>query len=222
MNYQEHYNLLIKKSKSENRKKYPKSDNRYIYYEKHHIIPNCFYINNRQKNNKGWINGNPGDKSNLVYLTAREHFIAHLLLAKIYGGRLWHAAHMMSNMKKYTSRKYKFIKEKHAEELSISQNGRKAPKGEESPSYGLKRSDEFKNNVSARRKGKPAVKQHTEETKQKMRESRNKQTKTSQKEIIVFGYKYSSLKEACDTLNRNHKYIISRLRSDKFPDCYYL
>jgi hypothetical protein len=38
------------------------------YYEKHHIIPKCF--------------GGSDDKLNLIKLTAREHFIAHLLLAK--------------------------------------------------------------------------------------------------------------------------------------------
>lgn len=40
------------------------------YYEVHHIIPRCM--------------GGDNSKDNLVALTAREHFIAHLLLHKIY------------------------------------------------------------------------------------------------------------------------------------------
>ena len=40
------------------------------YSEKHHIIPRCL--------------GGSDDKENLVILTAREHFLAHYLLTKIY------------------------------------------------------------------------------------------------------------------------------------------
>ena len=40
------------------------------YYEKHHIVPRCL--------------GGSDDEMNLIHLTYREHFIAHLLLTKIY------------------------------------------------------------------------------------------------------------------------------------------
>lgn len=40
------------------------------YYENHHIIPKCL--------------GGSDDKQNLIYLTYREHFIAHWLLVKIH------------------------------------------------------------------------------------------------------------------------------------------
>lgn len=50
---------------------YIKTLNRKLdYSEKHHIIPRCL--------------GGSDDKSNLVVLTAREHFLAHYLLTKIY------------------------------------------------------------------------------------------------------------------------------------------
>ena len=39
------------------------------YSEKHHIIPKCM--------------GGKNNKENLVYLSAREHFICHLILIKI-------------------------------------------------------------------------------------------------------------------------------------------
>lgn len=42
-----------------------------VYYEKHHIIPKSM--------------GGSNCKSNLVHLTAREHYIAHLLLYKFSG-----------------------------------------------------------------------------------------------------------------------------------------
>ena len=41
-----------------------------IYYEQHHIIPLCI--------------GGSDDKDNLIYLTAREHLFAHIVLTEIY------------------------------------------------------------------------------------------------------------------------------------------
>ena len=66
-----------------------------IYYEKHHIIPKSI--------------GGTNDISNLVYLTAREHFIAHWLLFKIYetSSNIKHARsitqafYYMSNLSNY-------------------------------------------------------------------------------------------------------------------------
>jgi hypothetical protein len=65
MNYKKIYNQLIDRSQSENRKK-----GRGIYFERHHIIPKCLSGSN--------------DKTNLVLLTAREHYVAHKLLCEIY------------------------------------------------------------------------------------------------------------------------------------------
>lgn len=52
------------------------------YVERHHILPRAL--------------GGTDDSSNLVALTAREHFVAHVLLAKIYGGIMWQAVILMS------------------------------------------------------------------------------------------------------------------------------
>jgi hypothetical protein len=56
-----------------------------IYYEKHHILPRCL--------------GGTNSKTNLIYLTPKEHFIAHLLLVKMYNGdahyKMKHAFSMM-------------------------------------------------------------------------------------------------------------------------------
>lgn len=61
MNYKKIYTNII-----ENRKITPFDG----YVEKHHIIPRCL--------------GGSDDESNLVSLSAREHFICHLLLTKCY------------------------------------------------------------------------------------------------------------------------------------------
>lgn len=65
MNYENIYDQIISRAKSEFRRK-----GLDIYYEKHHIIPRCI--------------GGSNDDTNLVLLTAREHFIAHKLLCEIY------------------------------------------------------------------------------------------------------------------------------------------
>jgi len=74
MNYQRIYNELII-----NRQNNPLPKE--IYTEKHHIIPKSL--------------GGSNNKSNIVALSAREHFIAHWLLAKIYGGKMWSAFFLM-------------------------------------------------------------------------------------------------------------------------------
>jgi len=89
MNYLKHYVNLI--HKAQNRSK-PEG-----YTEKHHIIPkSCNGSNN---------------KNNLAILTAREHYIAHLLLAKIYGGSMIYAIYRMTPHKRRNSRLYKKFKE---------------------------------------------------------------------------------------------------------------
>lgn len=68
MNYLNVYNRLISVKKTENRKK-----GNGVYYEKHHIIPR-------------WLGGKD-TKDNLILLTPKEHFIAHMLLWKHYRDR---------------------------------------------------------------------------------------------------------------------------------------
>lgn len=73
MNYRKIYDqLMCKRTHQQVLDKLDKTDPNYIYVEEHHIIPRC-------------IGGSNG-KSNLVYLTGREHFIAHKLLFKAYIG----------------------------------------------------------------------------------------------------------------------------------------
>jgi hypothetical protein len=82
MNYQKIYDSLIEKRKIE------KLNRKDGYCESHHIIPRC-------------MNGTD-NKENLVNLLPREHFIAHLLLVKIYpeNKKLIYALWRMCNGKK--------------------------------------------------------------------------------------------------------------------------
>ena len=113
MNYQRIYDAIISKARSENRKK-----GNGIYYESHHIIPRC-------------LNGN-NDKENKVLLTAKEHFICHKLLYKIYpknksiGYGLYCMAYMFNEYHKrikLSSREYENIKCIFIESLSGEGNG---------------------------------------------------------------------------------------------------
>lgn len=98
------------------------------YTEKHHIIPKSFYIN---KSKTGWLEGNPEDISNKVNLTAKEHFLCHLLLTKMTTGmaktKMSFAIAILSRSKKLqnkvTSRTYAYIKKLHSAASSITHKG---------------------------------------------------------------------------------------------------
>jgi hypothetical protein len=90
------------------------SDN--TYTEKHHVLPSSIFPEFDR------------DKSNLIILTAREHFVAHLLLAKAVGGQMWHAAFHMCNTRpdlKTTSRIYDVLRTEYSIQCSINQTGSK-------------------------------------------------------------------------------------------------
>lgn len=74
MDYKKIYDNLIESRQNLVRKKVKKRKMNYVYYEKHHIIPKSC--------------GGTNDKENLILLTAKEHFIAHLLLTKCYEGEM--------------------------------------------------------------------------------------------------------------------------------------
>lgn len=90
------------------------------YRENHHIIPRCL--------------GGTDDKENLVLLTAKEHFICHLLLTKIYPKnsnehyKVCHAFMMMlvssKQKERYlTGKTYEHIRKEASKNIAIHQNG---------------------------------------------------------------------------------------------------
>lgn len=54
------------------------------YTERHHIVPESFYVDRKRKGYAGWLEGNSNAAENLTRLTDREHELAHYLLTKIH------------------------------------------------------------------------------------------------------------------------------------------
>jgi hypothetical protein len=107
------------------------------YSEKHHIVPVSL--------------GGSDDKENLVTLTARQHYIAHWMLWKAYGGSMTAAFFQMSNLARYskrnTSRLYSSLKEERAKLMS------KRMMGHTPWNKGIPMTDEVKLKVSKSRTG---------------------------------------------------------------------
>lgn len=135
MDYLKHYNLLISKALSRTG-----LDG---YSERHHIIPRCM--------------GGTDEESNLVRLTASEHYIAHLLLVKIYPnqGKLIYAANMMcvdAHGGRSNNKRYSWLKTLWVEQMRKDAMGRKVSdttrlkmskrvSGKGNPMYGLRGPD---------------------------------------------------------------------------------
>lgn len=87
------------KNPKDSRKNYPTE-----YFEFHHILPRALFPK--------WSNR----KSNIVPLTAREHFFCHQLLTHIYGGKeVWYALGFFCSASKFqkrtlTSRQYEIAR----------------------------------------------------------------------------------------------------------------
>lgn len=111
MNYSNIYTNIIKKRQTNT----PDG-----YYETHHILPRCL--------------GGTDNKDNLVKLTAKEHFICHLLLTKMYPKgsneyyKTCHAFLMMlvssrKNKRHVTARRYETLRTAYSHRVSTLQSG---------------------------------------------------------------------------------------------------
>ena len=102
MNYKQIHDSII--SQAQERATSKKEANLVLgYSEAHHILPKCM--------------GGTNDKANIVHLSAREHFVIHQLLVKIYPlePKLLYACHILLNKSekgKINSRKYDYLKRK--------------------------------------------------------------------------------------------------------------
>lgn len=133
MNYKKIYDDLINDALIN-----PKAD---LYKESHHIIPKCM--------------GGDDSKENKVLLTARQHYLAHWLLYKIYRTTsLVHAWHSMSRIgdgqekRSINSHLFAYCKKERSRILSESM------KGENNPFYGKKHTDGTKQLLSEIHSGK--------------------------------------------------------------------
>jgi|LakMenEpi03Aug12_release.lakeMendotaPanAssembly.Ray.scaffolds.fasta_scaffold380699_2 hypothetical protein len=85
------------------------------YFEKHHIVPRCL--------------GGTNDKNNIVKLTAREHFICHLLLVRMVDDRvakskLSYAVWQVTKRYTVSSKMYEMLR------IQLSANTKGIPKSE--------------------------------------------------------------------------------------------
>lgn len=149
------------------------------YTETHHIIPKCV--------------GGTNDYWNLVKLTAKEHFICHLLLCEIYpkNQKLKFALWNMCNVSRDYQERYKvsgilyeIIRKEYSESV----------RGENNPRYKSKLTNETKQKISNSRIGKYGGdknpffgKTHTDETKNKLRfsSSKNKHSEETKKKMSL-------------------------------------
>lgn len=148
------------------------------YTEKHHIIPKSLGGNNAA--------------TNLVVLTAKEHYIAHHLLTKMVistddVGKMWSAyflMHIGHDNRIVYPRNYALAKEYMARHKSIINAG------EQNPFYG---------------------KTHTDATKQKMSASWNRSTKRNHDTTLYtfthlqFGVHYCTRSDLCKTFDVKQK-----------------
>jgi len=138
MDYQKIYHQIVERAK-----------NRVLegYKEKHHIIPKCL--------------GGSNDKNNLVELTAREHFLCHMLLCEIYPNenKLRHALFLMAIGKKKIKEKTYVISSRVYERLKCEYSQMLT---------GKKQSEETRNKKS---KSMIGHSMYTEEWKQKISKS---------------------------------------------------
>ncbi len=110
------------------------------YTEKHHIIPRCM--------------GGDDSVENLVILTARAHYIAHLLLTKctssVYKQKMSYALWNMVNRdngERTSSTNYSNVRTKHAKMLSENNSG------SGNPMFGKQVSIETRQKISSKTKG---------------------------------------------------------------------
>jgi hypothetical protein len=116
------------------------------YTEKHHIVPTSL--------------GGANSKTNLVRLTAREHFVCHKLLAKMTVGAdrskmvkaVWILKHTRRSHLPMNSRSFALLREEYARAAHAT-------------SLGMKASEETKAKMSASHSGKPKSEEHRQNIK---------------------------------------------------------
>lgn len=138
------YFSIVEKALLEKRKKFHKAHPSYVYYESHHILPQAIYPEFKCFKENDW---------NKVLLTAKEHFIVHMLLSKCFdytnNMKMKYPIRRMSKNNEYNARIYSLLKLnfKHSEEVLSKMRGQK-------------RTEETKRNISSALKGKTFTEEH--------------------------------------------------------------
>jgi len=211
MNYAKLYNRII-----ENRLKNPYDG----YTEKHHIVPVSL--------------GGANSKDNLVRLTAREHFICHWILVKMYKGnknsyyKMLKAFNMMCNsisnkQERYRvcSRIFSFYREDMSKAMSALQVGENNSQSGTMWICNLETKENKKVSAGQIPNGWIAGR-----NKWKIPAPRPKKTvkeKVSKKylhgyEVLVGNVSYNSISHAADSLGIGHETARMRFKSKSFPE----
>lgn len=179
------------------------------YCEKHHIIPKSMGGGNR--------------RDNIVSLTAREHFIAHVLLTKCTSGKAKFS--MMNALQKMmyseNAHQHRYINSVMFESLKNQISKAKSDwMKENNPYRGKKHSDEARKTMSEKRKQRHKDgfvegmqgKYHSEDTKSKLREANKKQfedpyQKEIRRQINKEAYKDPQRLKACGNGVRGKKWF---------------
>lgn len=190
------------------------------YHERHHIVPKCL--------------GGTNDKDNLIDLFAKEHFIAHKLLARENpdNDSLIYAWNCMAFPKNNYEQRYELTPEEYEEvrqALSETLKGKMA--GENNPHYGKRHSEETKRIISEKIKeimktpeNNPWYGKHpTEEMLQKMRKSQRKRfSNPEEREKISRALKGKYCGENHPWFGKHHteetKQIISEKMIERFSN----
>jgi hypothetical protein len=211
MDYKSHYNRLVVKAKNRQLKEG-------VYFETHHIVPRS--------------EGGLDEESNLVKLTAREHFIAHWLLYRenpYIPSRAFSFWRMCNGKGKVDTKNWIIIPSRAYEEGKLAfrstmkgvLKGRKKTKEHvekvAKANKGKKRSDEAKKRMSEAAKNRPVSPGF-----QKMLESRKIQDEKQKKPVEMLHSEtkevlrvFSSLKEAAQYVSRDSSNICIAIKKDK-------
>lgn len=163
MNYKKIYDSIIERASG--RKKIRRGQPNYVYYERHHVLPKCL--------------GGSDEKNNIVFLTAEEHWVAHLLLVKMNPGnhKLVFACQAMSmtggNSKRTTNKMFGWIRREYSNAVSVSKKGSSI-------------SDDQKRKISKTLKGRPAPHQQGENNVSKRPEVAKKISLANTGKKIIF------------------------------------
>lgn len=185
--------------------------------EAHHIIPESFFKNRtRNTNRPGFLDGNPNCKTNIAHLPQRAHFIAHLLLVKIFPNNesMIFAVHLMSAV---NGTHYQWLKRRWSKYLSspeakirYSKIG-EGMKGDKNPA----KKKEVRDKISKSLSGKKA----TPEAISKNSHFRKGKNKTNYEPIArmakTISLKYKGLTKENSSMRRNHSASLSIYMSGK-------
>lgn len=175
------------------------------YIEKHHIIPKSM--------------GGPNSKENIAILTAREHFVCHLLLVQMTENnnriKMLHAYMMMSGKKLYNSKSYKVLREEYASVNSSLRTGAgngmfgKDRRGEKNTFFGKSHTEQSKMAISMKKKGRSCNKGILKTQNHKLKLSQSKYKKFRELDTIIYKW--------CHDTHGTYNMTRSELR-DRFPD----